>query len=86
MTFDDVCSCLVTPYRWSIVGQEPSVYFDQEPAVVVRWLGPTLHLILTALLSDSPGAPFGGRFVIHWREEDSRHVISGKIADGFYGR
>ena len=27
-----------------------------------------------------------GRFVIHWREEDSRHGISGKIADGFYGR
>lgn len=43
-------------------------------------------LIPTALLSDSPGAPSGGRFVIHWREEDSRHGISGKIADGFYGR
>jgi hypothetical protein len=24
--------------------------------------------------------------VIHWREEDSRHVISGEITDGFYGR
>lgn len=43
-------------------------------------------IIPTALLSDSPGAPSGGRFVIHWREEDSRHGISGKIADGFYGR
>jgi hypothetical protein len=22
MTFDDVCSCLVAPYRWSFVGQD----------------------------------------------------------------
>ena len=45
-----------------------------------------MGVIPTALLSDSPGIPSGGRFVIHWREEDSRHAISGKIADGFYGR
>jgi hypothetical protein len=45
-----------------------------------------VRIIPTALLSDSPGIPSGERFVIHWREEDSRHAISGKIADGFYGR
>jgi hypothetical protein len=22
VAFDDVCSCLVAPYRWSIVGQQ----------------------------------------------------------------
>ena len=43
-------------------------------------------LMPTALLSDFPGIPSGGRFVIYWREEDLRHAISGKIADGFYGR
>jgi hypothetical protein len=33
MTFDDVCSCLVAPYRWSIVGQErwlPGIGFPHE--------------------------------------------------------
>jgi hypothetical protein len=36
--------CTRSQFRASIVGQEPSVYLDQEPTVVVRRLGPALYL------------------------------------------